>query len=87
MNTPLHTKESQLKNVICIDPEDFTEVIAKIYPNIDPYIEFSLDGLTVSDENEVTRNLLNDLSTYYNVEVVSVHLDNGDPPCVWIVYQ
>ena len=83
-----NVKDYQLKKCIFMETEEFDKIIKSIFGE-NYEAEFSLDGIDVSSEFDgLTNEELNEgLSSYFDVTVTSVHIDDCDEIGVWVCYK
>ena len=80
------------KNCIALTVDEFREVVAKLYEK-PVCVDFDADGLYIGfTDDEGTdlpvEDLHRRLAEKFDVEeVTSVHIDDFEPPLVWIVYK
>jgi len=81
-------RKEQLKKCIALEGWEFEKLLNQVEPGCE--VEYSLDGITISkDDEDVDNNsLYRKIARYYDVdEVTSVHIDDCDNLLVWIVYK
>jgi hypothetical protein len=83
-----NVKDYQLKKCIFMETEEFDNIIKSIFGE-NYEAEFSLEGIDVSSEFDgLTNEELNEgLSSYFDVTVTSVHIDDCDEIGVWVCYK
>lgn len=83
------------KQCLCLTADEFTEICTELY-GPGTRVHYDMDGLWIDREDntesgfgpDVSDDDLNrDLSKYFSIEVTSVHIDDADYVCAWIVYK
>lgn len=87
-NRMINVTKEQLHKCIFISFSDFKSIINKLKPDVTvTYCEHKLSLATDSNNSVKKKEVLQELSVYFNVTVIGFHADDSDDTGVWILYN
>lgn len=84
-----NVKDCKLKKCIILQEEEYSNIIKELFGK-DTSVDYDIDGIYISNDNfpnleydEVYKRL----SSYFDVQVTSVHMDDEDYTGIWVCYK
>lgn len=85
-----NVKEHQLKKCIFLTEEEYNNIIHSLFENEAIKIEFDCEGgisIHGIDPDDYFAVINDKLQVYFEVKIISMHIEGYEYPCMWIVYE